>query len=281
MTTLFARPPLQELPMSKVQSGARRQSSRLQQREDSVPPTNSIAPKSSTNPVQPAKPETKTATNNSKKRKAQYDEEDDGFKFSRVKKRKATPPLSAVTEHVPEETALSKPAAGNTQLNARNQQPAKNGEAQSPKRPTKKRMSFSTPTKKDHQPVRRSKRLSSEVDPRESSPHSPKALQKLKPVKVRKEKNAKHRPPAEDGLQSASDNAVTSQQTSNQPEDESHAPTKIALPFADTPVISRNKAMRQDRASKGERRSSLGLRGRRASSLIESGTSNGKFVHIS
>ncbi|KAI9693777.1 MAG: hypothetical protein M1822_003048 [Bathelium mastoideum] len=45
--------------------------------------------------------------------------------------------------------------------------------------------------------------------------------------------------------------------------------TKIALPFADTPINKRNKELR-----KGHRRSSTGLRGRRASSLIESGTSN-------
>lgn len=52
--------------------------------------------------------------------------------------------------------------------------------------------------------------------------------------------------------------------------------SKIALPFADTPVIRRNKEMREKGASKGQRRSSLGMRGRRASSLIESGASNGK-----
>lgn len=49
--------------------------------------------------------------------------------------------------------------------------------------------------------------------------------------------------------------------------------TKIALPFADTPVIRRNKEMRK---TNNARRSSLGLRGRRASSLIDTGKSNGK-----
>ncbi|KMU88288.1 hypothetical protein CIHG_06085 [Coccidioides immitis H538.4] len=53
------------------------------------------------------------------------------------------------------------------------------------------------------------------------------------------------------------------------------AETKIALPFADTPVIQRNKEMRQERG-RGKRRSSFGMRGRRASSLIDSGASNGK-----
>jgi len=48
---------------------------------------------------------------------------------------------------------------------------------------------------------------------------------------------------------------------------------KIALPFADTPIIRRNREMRQD----GSRRSSLGNRGRRASSLIETGKSNGEL----
>ena len=48
--------------------------------------------------------------------------------------------------------------------------------------------------------------------------------------------------------------------------------TKIALPFADTPIIRRNKEMRK---TNGSRRSSLGNRGRRASSLIDTGKSNG------
>lgn len=50
-------------------------------------------------------------------------------------------------------------------------------------------------------------------------------------------------------------------------------PTRIALPFADTPILRRNKEMRK--GGDGSRRSSLGMRGRRASSLIDSGTSNG------
>ncbi|EFY90085.1 Mis12-Mtw1 family protein [Metarhizium acridum CQMa 102] len=46
--------------------------------------------------------------------------------------------------------------------------------------------------------------------------------------------------------------------------------SKIALPMSDTPIINRNKEMRK-KGGKGNRRSSLGSRGRRASSLIESG----------
>lgn len=45
---------------------------------------------------------------------------------------------------------------------------------------------------------------------------------------------------------------------------------QIALPFSDTPVINRNKEMRK---KTGNRRSSVGMRGRRASSLMNSGHS--------
>ncbi|RAH40347.1 Mis12-Mtw1 family protein [Aspergillus brunneoviolaceus CBS 621.78] len=49
----------------------------------------------------------------------------------------------------------------------------------------------------------------------------------------------------------------------------------ISLPLADTPVIQRNREMRGKKSVKGNnRRSSLGMRGRRASSLIDSGASN-------
>lgn len=57
--------------------------------------------------------------------------------------------------------------------------------------------------------------------------------------------------------------------------DSSKETTKIALPFADTPIIRRNQEMRKG-SDGSSRRSSLGMRGRRASSLIDSGTSNGK-----
>jgi kinetochore protein Mis13/DSN1 len=45
----------------------------------------------------------------------------------------------------------------------------------------------------------------------------------------------------------------------------------ISLPFSDTPIINRNKELRKKGG--GTRRSSLGLRGRRASSLIDNGHS--------
>ncbi len=52
--------------------------------------------------------------------------------------------------------------------------------------------------------------------------------------------------------------------------DDPPQPQQIVLPFADTPIINRNKELRK---KGGQRRSSLGMRGRRASSLIENGHS--------
>jgi kinetochore protein Mis13/DSN1 len=50
--------------------------------------------------------------------------------------------------------------------------------------------------------------------------------------------------------------------------DHSHTSKTITLPFADTPIANKNKSMRSKNPS---RRSSLGMRGRRASSLIDAG----------
>lgn len=47
----------------------------------------------------------------------------------------------------------------------------------------------------------------------------------------------------------------------------------IPLPFSDTPIINRNKEFRKKGGASGSRRSSLGMRGRRASSLIDNGHS--------
>ena len=68
--------------------------------------------------------------------------------------------------------------------------------------------------------------------------------------------------------------AVDGEQDHTRPIEITFDSTKIALPFADTPIIRRNQEMRKGAAS-SSRRSSLGMRGRRASSLIDTGKSNG------
>ena len=130
-------------------------------------------------------------------------------------------------------------------------------------------MSFSTPNVREAKPVRRSKRLSDEHDQSGSSPqHKARRKEYVEPAPMAPTYRLKDdKPPTRE---------KTPATTTDVTEGEGHSATRIALPFADTPVIRRNKAMREGKSGKGERRSSLGLRGRRASSLIDSGNSNGK-----
>lgn len=95
------------------------------------------------------------------------------------------------------------------------------------------------------------------------------------PVKKRrKDRASSELKPDHAGERSHADNERAGQepqQDHTQPIEVTFDATKIALPFADTPIIRRNKEMRKTNAS---RRSSLGMRGRRASSLIDTGKSN-------
>lgn len=133
---------------------------------------------------------------------------------------------------------------------------------------------------------RRSARLSTDKDalPRPKAPVA-------KPTRTRKPDE--HKPPAPDKSKAVKASKIEAPRPKRPEPDREGSPdvaptelhvekprdgTKIALPFADTPVIRRNKEMRQQTKSK-HRRSSTGLRGRRASSLIESGTSNGRIIH--
>jgi kinetochore protein Mis13/DSN1 len=76
-------------------------------------------------------------------------------------------------------------------------------------------------------------------------------------------------PPDYDTIDIVGDSSVDETNKSNV--DHSKQSTVISLPFSDTPIINRNKELRKKGG--GTRRSSLGLRGRRASSLIENGHS--------
>lgn len=298
MTTLVARPPLQVLSMSSIQSGSRRQSARLQQKDDHVHPTDIATSNghhsaaASTNPAS----KVQTSASKSRKRKTNYDEEDDGFVFSRVKRKK---PRSSITAQpdppvaplapppVPHEAAKDEIRAKEPKNTKKTisllPEPQDVGEEVLPKKRQKRRMSFSTPAAKEPQPVRRSKRLSTDPQPESGSP-TVKPPQELKLLKKRKGTGEKHKPPPSQDDEPPIEErpAQKGHSVPDLPpsEDATHSATQIALPFADTPVISRNKAMREGKSGKVERRSSMGLRGRRASSLIDSGTSNGEFDRL-
>lgn len=198
-----------------------------------------------------------------------YDEEIEGFPFTRARSKKPrdsvvakAPPQPPV---IPEERSRPEEEAIVTeQING----------IIAPEKPKRRnKMSFSTPkalVKEKPTAKRRSKRLSGETDEQSDREPSPglKVKKRSKERRVEKE--------SQDQIEAAQDRQNRDLPT----EEDEHSATKIALPFADTPVIRRNKAMREGKADKGERRSSLGMRGRRASSLIDSGTSNGSSANL-
>ena len=172
-----------------------------------------------------------------------YDENDDGFRFSRSRPKKTqakTSPPPPSPELLPVEAKASTP----------------------PKR-RRKKYSFSDSAKKDNEApkrTRRSARLSGEKEAIDTPVKQSKQVEKVEipaPGPLSQEEDAA--PIVNDVVEPV----------------KWRTPKKIALPFADTPIIRRNKEMRKGNSDEGHRRSSTGMRGRRASSLIDSGTSNG------
>lgn len=172
---------------------------------------------------------------------AAYDEEDDGFKFTRGSKR-------AKTDAKPSEPLPSR----SKQSKARQD----DGPSESAKI-NKRKMNFSTPKAEAKPAPRQGTRRSARLSNGDSgvAEHS---------------RNGKSIDVTDyDSIDMVGVSAAAGSPNSSL--DISKESTKISLPFSDTPIINRNKELR--RATNGRRRSSLGLRGRRASSLIDSGHS--------
>jgi kinetochore protein Mis13/DSN1 len=317
--------------MSPAQRPTRRLSTRIQEKEDAPPHPSQVQTNGHVKPIAASSypAVAQNAKANARKRKMSrfaqragtwepntiayiwnpdYDEEDDGFMFKRVKKKEPEPKpakeetvTAPVEDDVPKSQHAPPDKAG----------VVKNDDTASKPKARRKRMSFSTPKPQDDPPPRRSKRLSKDNGHADASPAKKPARKEASPKQP--EQQAEHRPqespnrgtrrepPKKHSEQRSEIQAGQSprkrrkEQKEGKPNDqhpgsvqdghqaetvptlqENGSATRIALPLADTPVIKRNKAMRESKAGKGERRSSLGNRGRRASSLIESGTSNGK-----
>ena len=191
-----------------------------------------------------------------------YDQEVDDFVFSKSKKpkAKAAPAVRNSDTRKASPEPPSKP-----------QQPAPApSDDAAPKTATKKvRRRLPTTPERDaaDKNIRRSKRLSNEntSSDNHASPH--------KPAHARS--HAKHdRSPSPEKAQ-----PLTVEKKRKRGADgvEEEKVMRIQLPFADTPVIKRNKEMRKASAEGAHRRSSSGMRGRRASSLMDEGRGNGEL----
>ena len=205
-----------------------------------------------------------------------YDNKDGDFEFTkRAKPSKKTTTKASKTEQTAD---LSEPATGaaSRTAKAKEQKPSPAAkEDDVPKTTRKPRGKLpSSPQENAVPKTGRTKRTFQEI--KSPSPRRPARAQTnanhdrspspgFRPVTVKKKRPNQNQTPAPETA------------PAHAPEDDKT--TKIALPFADTPIIKRNKEMRKASAD-SNRRSSSGMRGRRASSLIDEGRGSGEFAHL-
>ncbi|KAG8169087.1 hypothetical protein KVR01_001836 [Diaporthe batatas] len=243
-------------------------------------------------------------TRSTAKRLAAYDEQDGDFLFTRGSKRQKTV-SSPASPPAPEPKPVAKAAAkkgpgrprNGTKRAASSSPPPPSQEETLPLRTTKRQ----TRSKRDSSPIvpdkplvvpkkrgpRRTKSPPAEAideeEPRpEPAPAPAPALTSARRTNgagpaskddgtrksARKKSRKEEAPPVEHEPQ------ATPEQVDKSLERDPNA-QKIALPFSDTPINARNAEFRKKggKGAGGGRRSSVGLRGKRASSLIESGHS--------
>ncbi|KAL9039777.1 MAG: hypothetical protein Q9214_004737, partial [Letrouitia sp. 1 TL-2023] len=194
------------------------------------------------------------------KRKIDYDEDSDGFRFTRARAKRAraepAPQIQPIEEVSHKETPKPAPSKRIRKRNSGSPVVELSGECEK---------------------VERRRR-----SPRNSGDKA--ALENPPALEVKKKRRAKGGGSSDDRKKKKDKDDVAQrhgQPLENvptlhsiiQPTEISQDPIKVSLPFADTPIIRRNKEMRKG-AETGSRRSSLSLRGRRASSLIDSGKSD-------
>ncbi|GAT27886.1 Mis12-Mtw1 family protein [Aspergillus luchuensis] len=218
-----------------------------------------------------------------KKRKAVFEEDIEGFQFSRITTKKAKPSEpKKVPSPVPEEPAQPSPRRGRPPK--KRVEEKKTEVAEEPKKQaegTGKRRTRGA-AKNSVAPVEPAPEPEPQPQPQQQQQRATRSTRKHDQVETvpLEKKRRKGRP------SNSKTDALQQEQSQPQPQPRngfvspepqpSGTATTIALPLADTPVIQRNKEMRGKKSVKGgNRRSSLGMRGRRASSLIDSGASNG------
>ncbi|KAK4121020.1 hypothetical protein N657DRAFT_665756 [Parathielavia appendiculata] len=295
MTTLVrTRQPLQVLSMSN-QSG-RRSSARLA--GTSSLPLLPSRPLPSNQEPEPHVAATKGAKGRKRKdadadlpasaAAAVYDEQDGDFLFKRVSKRPKIAPVPEVAEEELEDVPTPAPASVKKSVGRppkagtkRRASPPAPAPAPAPA-PTQSRSSAALTKRRG---AKRKSSLDNAPPPGEELvvPRSKTRRKAFEPKTGKRPERGGQAPQVngihqggteeeEEEEKQGCDNADYQQETTpsglTQPQSQ-----MIALPFSDTPIINRNKEFRKKGAASGSRRSSLGIRGRRASSLIDNGHS--------
>lgn len=218
--------------------------------------------------------------------------------FTRAKRQKTAPakehpPPSPEPESAPKSTVKKprgRPANGKKRVSPPPpKQQQRDNEVEAPvttsKRPTRRKRTSSPPLHEESldipkkRPTRRKRGSIEEVTEEQQTQH-PVAANRTNGVVAAKGDGArrtsgrisrkKQPAPVEED-----DDVQNTPATVDTPLEKDPNATKIALPFSDTPINNRNKEFRKKggAGAGGARRSSITMRGRRASSLIESGQS--------
>ncbi|QYT05532.1 hypothetical protein H0G86_012426 [Trichoderma simmonsii] len=218
----------------------------------------------------------------SKRQPAADYEQDDDFQFVRkskkaktdetqpvnlpVRKSRGRPSAAAVAAR---ERAVRESIGGDEDVELIAAEPARKSTAAATKKSSSSRRKASSdavpdepPAKASKRGTRKSTRVSNEDAALEEEQQPPPRTNGSSASQSRTKKASKHKAPPPVTQEEEEDMSIV--------EETAERPTKIALPMSDTPIINRNKEMRK-KGGNGSRRSSLGSRGRRASSLIESG----------
>jgi outer membrane biosynthesis protein TonB len=203
-----------------------------------------------------------------------YDDDDDGFVFTRLrtKKAKAKSPDAAPE---PETTAGASATAPEVQPAQQLPPPTDEHASIEATQPPRKKPRKTLPASPEPTQRRRSKRLSGNSPVHDQAP----ATSKPATESQSQQRNPATPPPAptnDENVAPAADGSPALDQ-GELTIHKKRGPAKIPLPFGETPVLRRNKEMRKLSAEKS-RRSSSGMRGRRASSLIEAGNSRGTWI---
>lgn len=209
---------------------------------------------------------------------AEYDEEADGFQFTKKAGRRKKEAKEPTARNSLDEPPADKIALPPSPRPRKASAPPNSTVQEAVRKTTQKKSRRRFPTTPDRddteKPIRRSKRQSDERQPEPApqprqSPQRPSHAKshanverspspgRARPVTVEKKRQTK-------GVGGVEETKIM----------------QIALPFADTPVQRRNKEMRKTSAE-GHRRSSAGMRGRRASSVIDEGRGHGKMHSFS
>ncbi|KAJ5730521.1 uncharacterized protein N7483_005029 [Penicillium malachiteum] len=198
--------------------------------------------------------------NNDGKRKANYEEDSEGFRFSRKPTKRPRASVEPISENPNSDVENAHPKSTPKRGRPPKKRPAEDVNGGSSAVPAK--------GKSTELPTRKPKRTAHTADVELEAAHQLNSTRPSRnhesPANAQHDKKGKRGRPARS--KPIENNGFRSP--------ELPAGKTVPLPTSDTPVIQRNKEFRGAKSAKGRRRSSLGMRGRRASSLIDSGASN-------